>query len=321
MTKADKPRRRPSKKTEALEIRLSPEEKSAFLDACRKMGRSASAVIRDAMRAYASFGPMARLPGSPIMIVSAFAGAALGSVALYLFVQQPGAVEERLYGVAEFNLLDRNGDNRLVLEEVFLAAGTARANLTRRFEAGRAASYGDLTGLGGGVFASIARNPPLDAFRFAYAPETISDDCWAGVEANHRQRVESDFRFWDSDQDGTVLVAEYSGVRFALYRAEFDGYDLSGDGAISRQEWLEQDGRALGNSLRAAGPPIPRSLIDLRAVCAVEAQLPPYEYWRPERDVAPDRVDPDRLAQMHQFRDLTLDGDITFEEFLALKGR
>ena len=321
MTKTDKPKRRPSKKTEALEIRLSPEEKSAFLDACRKMGRSASAVIRDAMRAYASFGPMARLPGSPVMIVSAFAGAALGSVVLYLFVQQPEAEEERFYGVAEFNLLDRNGDNRLVLEEVLLAVGTARENVTRRFEAGRAASYGDLTGLGGGVFASIARNPPLDAIRFAYAPETISDDCWAGVEAIHRQRMESRFRFWDGDQDGIVLVGEYSRVRLASYRAEFDGYDLSGDGAISRLEWLEQDGPALGNSLRAAGPPIPLSLIDLPALCSAEAQLPAYEYWSPDRDAPPDRVDPDRLAQMHQFRDLTIDGDITFEEYLARKGR
>jgi hypothetical protein len=321
MTKADKPRRRPSKKTEALEIRLSPEEKSAFLDACRKMGRSASAVIRDAMRAYANFGPMARLPGSPIMIISAFAGAALGSVALYLFVQQPEAEEERFYGVAEFNLLDRNGDNRLMLEEVLLAAGTSQENLTRRFEAGRAPTYGDLTGLRGGVFASISRNPPLDPFRFAYAPETISDDCWAGVEAIHRQKMESNFRFWDGDQDGTVLVAEYSRVRLASYRAEFEGYDLSGDGAISRQEWLELAGPALGNSLRAAGPALPLSLIDLPALCAAEAQLPPYEYWSPQRDSPPDRVDPGRLAEMHEYRDLTLDGDITFEEFLALKGR
>ena len=321
MTKADKPKRRPSKKTEALEIRLSPEEKSAFLEACRKMGRSASAVIRDAMRSYASFGPMARLPGSPVMIASAFAGAALGSVALYWFVQQPEAPEERFYGVAEFNLLDRNGDNRLVLEEVLLAAGTARENLTRRFEAGRAASYGDLTGLGGAVFASIARNPPLDVFRFVYAPQTISDGCWAGVETIHRQRMESDFRFWDAGGDGTVSVAEYSRVRLAFYRAEFDGYDLSGDGLISRHEWLEQDTDAMRNSLRAAGPPSPLSLVDLPALCAAEAQLPVYDYWSPQRDAPPEGAGPDSLSEMHQFRDLTRDGDITFEEFLALQGR
>tara|TARA_R110002051_G_scaffold259449_4_gene318893 strand:+ start:1478 stop:2068 length:591 start_codon:yes stop_codon:yes gene_type:complete len=41
--------KRPSKKTEMLELRVSPEEKAAFLDACRELGRSASAVIRKAM--------------------------------------------------------------------------------------------------------------------------------------------------------------------------------------------------------------------------------------------------------------------------------
>lgn len=50
MTKPGQAPKRPSKKTEMLELRVSPEEKAAFLDACRELGRSASAVIRKAMR-------------------------------------------------------------------------------------------------------------------------------------------------------------------------------------------------------------------------------------------------------------------------------
>jgi hypothetical protein len=51
MMKRDPAPKRPSKKTDMLEVRVSPEEKAAFLDACRELGRSASAVIRKAMRA------------------------------------------------------------------------------------------------------------------------------------------------------------------------------------------------------------------------------------------------------------------------------
>ncbi len=57
MSQSERKAKRRSKKTEALEIRLSPEEKTAFLDACTRAGRTASAVIRDAMRAYASLVP------------------------------------------------------------------------------------------------------------------------------------------------------------------------------------------------------------------------------------------------------------------------
>ena len=50
MTKRDPIEKRPPKKTDMLEVRVSPEEKAAFLDVCRELGRSASAVIRKAMR-------------------------------------------------------------------------------------------------------------------------------------------------------------------------------------------------------------------------------------------------------------------------------
>jgi hypothetical protein len=82
MSNADKKSKRPSKKTEMLEVRVAPEEKAAFLEACRQVGRSASEVIRDAMRAYSDFGPMARLPRSGFMLVSAFIGASAGAYAL-----------------------------------------------------------------------------------------------------------------------------------------------------------------------------------------------------------------------------------------------
>lgn len=50
MTRPAAKPKRPSKKTDMLEVRVSPEEKAAFLAACRELGRSASAVIRKSMR-------------------------------------------------------------------------------------------------------------------------------------------------------------------------------------------------------------------------------------------------------------------------------
>src|SRR5262249_13922836 len=39
----------PPKKTEMIEVRVSPETKRDFLDACRRAGRTASEVVRDAV--------------------------------------------------------------------------------------------------------------------------------------------------------------------------------------------------------------------------------------------------------------------------------
>lgn len=119
MTKQTPNRDYRSKKSEALEIRVSPEEKAAFLEACRRVGRSASAVIRDAMRSYASFGPMARRPRSTLMIASAFAGASLGAFLLMQITQGAEAGEpDRLYGMRTFNAYAVSGvyDHELTLD-------------------------------------------------------------------------------------------------------------------------------------------------------------------------------------------------------------
>jgi hypothetical protein len=83
MSRNDPETRGPSKKTESLEIRLSPEEKSDFLAACRRAGETASAVLRNAMRAYVREDSEARVPRRLAMITLPLAAAAFGALALF----------------------------------------------------------------------------------------------------------------------------------------------------------------------------------------------------------------------------------------------
>jgi len=310
MTKADKPRRRPSKKTEALEIRLSPEEKSAFLEACRKMGRSASSVIRDAMRAYANFGPMARLPGSPIMIISAFAGAAIGAFALIQITNADAPPQERLFGMDEFAALDGDFDRRLTLDEYRQAEGSARGILERsrdgrQFSAGR-------TGMVMGLL--IAHD--LDPTRFLRQPESISTSCWTGLDDYFAVFQARRFQHWDQNGDEVVSPQEFSALKLAEIRLQFEARDRNGDGVISEPDDglpVQQPSRealqtVLGPSTASAWP---------AAACEAEQALPQLS--------KPPEPDSEEFEQMviqsqqidYQLWDFNLDGVITFEEYLA----
>tara|TARA_R110000868_G_scaffold19588_3_gene84305 strand:- start:3294 stop:3872 length:579 start_codon:yes stop_codon:yes gene_type:complete len=87
MTKPAPKPKRPSKKTDMLEVRVSPEEKAAFLAACRELGRSASTVIRKSMRVETR--RVQERPGRLKMLVTM--GAMLP--VLMLSAIQPEAVE------------------------------------------------------------------------------------------------------------------------------------------------------------------------------------------------------------------------------------
>lgn len=54
-----------SKKTEMIEVRVSHETKRDFLAACRRQGRTASEVIREAVAAYIDGDAAPRLPETP----------------------------------------------------------------------------------------------------------------------------------------------------------------------------------------------------------------------------------------------------------------
>lgn len=311
-----KPRRR-SKKTEALEIRVSPEEKSAFLEACRRTGRTASAVLRDAMRAYASFGPMARLPGSPIVILSAFAGAAGGAyLLLQLTSASAGASAERLYGMSEFQSYDRNSDRMLDREEFPAAYGSARAILTDDLHGvGASAAAGRWGRLAGSLFIPA----DLDIHRFSEQPGTISSACWQSVEQVHNAVLATHFAHWDRDGDDIVTAVEYSDVKLAGHRLVFDFMDRNADGVV-RVSDFDLPQRSLPREVHdaaAGGAPFPR-LPD--GACAAERDLPHVE--GPDVfEIGADgqmRVDGRSVAEnLVRGYDLDRDGEVTFTEYLS----
>lgn len=311
MTNTDKPKRRPSKKTEALEIRLSPEEKSAFLGACRKMGRSASAVIRDAMRAYANFGPMARLPGSPIMIISAFAGAALGAFTLIQITHAADpAPAERLYGMDEYTALDRNFDRRLTLDEFRQAEGSAREIFARardgqQFSAERVGRAIGLT-----IFTG------LDSTRIDREPESIGEPCWAALNSYFSEFQAQRFQRWDQNGDGIVTPQEFSAVKLMYLRMQFEARDRNADGVISDLD----DGLPIHQ-------PSPETLENFfgqsrrptwsSTGCEVEQALPRLS-TPPEPDSgAFEEMVTQTQQNEYLIWDFNRDGIITFEEYLA----
>jgi len=312
MTKADPKPKRPPKKTDMLEVRVSPEEKAAFLDACRELGRSASSVIRDAMRAYASFGPMARLPGSSIMIISAFAGAALGAFALIQITQGVGTgPADRLYGMDEYSALDRDMDRRLSFDEYRRAEGSAREILVNARD-GRPLSPAR-SGLVGGLLIGSG----LDSLRFANAPESIGADCWAAVEAYFADYQDRQFNHWDQDGDRVVTPQEFSAVKLAQVRWRFLSADRNGDGLISNVDH-GAPARQLDPALRSAAFPEGRLVGRPQDACLAEQEL--------RRMLNPPSVDTEVARElMEQFRqdqyqvnDYDRNGAITFEEYLAI---
>lgn len=231
MSNADRKRKRPSKKTEMLEVRVSPEEKAAFLDACRDVGRSASEVIRDAMRAYSNFGPMTRLPRSGFMLFSAFIGASAGAYALIHLTRHPEDAPAAHAAIAqsEFREFDLNRDNLLSLTEyragfpdfrplVELGLGTARD-----FERASAINHG---------FGAM----DVNFFAITIDPSILSEACWQGAEARYRGRKEALFTNWDADGDEIVTLDEFSRHRFERLRESFVQHDVNADGAITLED-------------------------------------------------------------------------------------
>tara|TARA_R110002072_G_scaffold64835_7_gene160954 strand:+ start:401 stop:1402 length:1002 start_codon:yes stop_codon:yes gene_type:complete len=246
MTKADPKPKRPPKKTDMLEVRVSPEEKAAFLDACRELGRSASSVIRDAMRAYASFGPMARLPGSPIMIISAFAGAALGAFALIQITNTADAADDgRLYGMEKFELRDSDNDRILRRAEFITSGSTIQSVLsgsgwTMR---SRASLYSDLVG---GVLLPWGLEPS----RFTDHPEAIPAACWLEIQHIHQRQETALFEGLDANADGQVSAREFSDFTLAQYLAGYRRADHNGDGQLDLTDLDPQPAST------AAAPPL-----------------------------------------------------------------
>ncbi|BDX00948.1 hypothetical protein MACH15_27000 [Maricaulis maris] len=343
MTQTNRPRKRPSKKTEALEIRLSPEEKSAFLDACQRAGRTASAVLRDAMRGYSQFGPMARLPGSPTMIVSAFAGASIGALLLLSAVQgtEPGE-QDRLYGMSLFNSYAVSDfyDHELTLAEYLERSGSVQSTFEQMVLSQTdpdAIPAQDRTTIGersGAIFGQLFIPANLDPALFRENMERVTDGCWAAMDDVRYARLRRRFESWDADQNGRVTAREFSDATLATIRQSFQLQDADGDGAIAIADFDPSIWQARDDANRAASETGGQGNVSMRSqsfhlpetACATE------RVWaQASAPTSPDdffsaatredgRLRPNSAAGMVASRDLDANGQISFAEFVATSG-
>ena len=223
-----------TKKSEMLEVRVSPDEKAAFLEACRSKGRSGSSVIRDAMRAYAQFGFMTRLPGSPLLIISSFLGAAAGAFALGQMQPetQPALSPEAMLAHPIFTAMDSRTDGVLVWSEFAEYFGSARDGLRLRDENGQLRPRSDQLRAARGVSALLGRHN-WNISTFYNEPDTISEPCWTALEHAFQALLFSRFSEYDANADGYVTFREFAPVQLQAWQDNFDLEDLDGNGVIT----------------------------------------------------------------------------------------
>lgn len=232
MSNADRKRKRPSKKTEMLEVRVSPEEKAAFLDACRDVGRSASEVIRDAMRAYSNFGPMTRLPRSGFVLVSAFIGASAGAYILVTHLnteQTEDAVSAISY--QQFREIDFDRNDRLTRQEFMHHAGDV-AELLSVGEVAAPVAAARRSNLLGAVFGGYninLRNLLIDT-------DGLSAECIDGAQQAYRDRKLVEFGTLDHNSDGIVTPAEFAEDQRQKVASSFGYSDLNDDGVLTIED-------------------------------------------------------------------------------------
>lgn len=338
MTKSNKSAKRPTKKTGMLEVRVSPEEKTAFLDACRAAGRSASAVIRDAMRAYTNFGPMARAQGSPIMIASAFAGATAGAFLLVQFIQSAEAGDaERLYGFDTFRAyaVSTLYDREMSWDEYRTRAGSLRDVMeqlaAREMENLPYHLRQTLGSRSGEVIGSIFIPARLDPGVFGDELDRVSAGCWAVLEAYRLEYLLYRFESWDADSSGDVSAREFSDARFRSFSRGFSLEDKDADGFITAADLSPAVVQAWSEAREAAPqPPVaeqrPRLDRDAVAVaCAAEREwsapqprISNAEYLQePPQGEAPPLLS---AAGHIAARDINGDERVSFAEYLASSG-
>jgi len=138
-----------SKKTDKIEVRLSPETKQAFHETCERQGESASSVIRRLIEDYVKrfHEPVIRrsieaIRQSPLWIrVGAAAALAAGGMMLAVL---PSSAEREPAWAGMFRDDDSNGDGRIALSEVDVrSAADGAAGVASRLSAWRLEQFSE----------------------------------------------------------------------------------------------------------------------------------------------------------------------------------
>ncbi|MEE2565649.1 EF-hand domain-containing protein [Hyphobacterium marinum] len=289
------------KKTEALEVRVSAEQKADFMAACDARGRPASHVIREAMRRYAQWGTTRRAHWRMTMLGMLTIAVTAGSV-MTLNPSDADGAGARLYGAERFRAYDQDHDRRLTLTELLGTVDTVRTILAQRDE--RPGDAGSVLGV---LFARYPSANAMETEILHADPDAVSPACWTALEAAWVDDFRSRFQNWDSDSDGVVTAREFSDADVRRLRAAFAGFDRNGDGVLTELDYT------LPAPPYSGAPPVQDTPVHLQ-VC---------EQDMPHRTPVPVNAavqvsSPEQAAAMIRFADSDGDAQVSFEEYLAL---
>lgn len=264
-----KPPPRPPKKSELLEVRLSHETKQDFLAACRKAGRTASDVVREAIdrfieadrqRPETQSGKRSLTAMIPTPIRrKRYLAVGLGLTGLAVFAALPSAAGPSLETV--FKQLDRNSDGVVTAQEFWgdeITPGVVSET--------RAAVSADA----GAVEPVVSR----DSFAVLRPPGSgatgrFSDDAdWSvnmmiGLRITQRSRNNDDpraheFVGMDTNRDDTISFEEYRVRLHAMLSRGFELLDSDHDSFVTPAEFAFSDDEAiLSGRLQPGGQDCP----------------------------------------------------------------
>ena len=287
---AQKPR---SKKSEALEIRVSHEEKQAFMDAVSTRGTTASTVLREAMDLFVRNG---RIRRRNIMITSTLIAVSAGALVLQ---GSPDGETQTLTGIPEFTEMDTDGNRLVSIDEFRAHRGTARDALSGANGAG---AFGSAAGV---LLARYSGSVPPRFGRMAReTPGQIGADCWAAMNETWQQKTTADHSAMDADGDGYVSVAEFSDRATAQLRRVFNRLDRDASGSLDANEVIPVDEPVAGET----DPAPARNLPDHVTICFGEA--PVYE----TPTISAEQIQRGSAAMM-TFLDLDGDGAVSWQEY------
>jgi hypothetical protein len=244
------PPRRPPKKSELLEVRLSLETKQNFLAACRKAGRTASDVVREAIVRFIEAEERPEIQSGKRSLIAMiptpirkkrYLAVGAGLAGLAVFAALPSAAGPDLQ--ATFKRLDANGDGVVTAQEFW----------------GEEVSTGVVTETRSIVRKSAGAAEPIvsrDSFAVLQPPGSASGGRFSGGEdwgvrmmiglrvsqsARNDDPRAHEFVGMDTNQDNKISFDEYRVRLHGMLSRGFGLLDTDSDGLLTAAEFAFSD--------------------------------------------------------------------------------
>ncbi|UTW56046.1 hypothetical protein [Kordiimonas sp. SCSIO 12610] len=244
MSDTQKHKNPPSKKTEVIELRLSPDDKAAFMEACRMEGASASSVLRDGIAVYLRNGYFGENRRSYKMLISGLIMG--GALSAALFTLPPYFTEQVPPIVAQnFAQYDKNTDGYVSLSEYLAPLSSSTNIVTVKSGKINLTSDVDISKIEGDLKETVAdliSAQNLNGQDFIKVAKQSEADrpCREAMIAQGASDRTLEFGRLDENNDNKLSVREFAGSIIIPKRetmhAIFNSYDANGDGILIKAE-------------------------------------------------------------------------------------